>query len=152
MKKLLIYALLLGVVLLLPMQGTDVGKLLPVELVCVYTEADTVKIVTELGEMGTGATVAEAIDNLKATTAGVVFLDTADYVLIDEASKGKLESIKQHLKPSARICILSADADLKAAAQFLSVHKPQLRLKDSTEDSKMEILTSENGRFMLKKD
>lgn len=152
MKKILIYVLLLSVVLLLPMQGTDVGKLHPVELVYVYKEAETVKIITDTGDMGEGATAKKAIDDLKATTAGIVFLDTADYLLINENSKEVIEKIKPKLKPSVRVCVLHIDADLTEAAEFLSVHKPQLRLKDTGENSDMEILTIENGRFVLKKD
>ena len=36
MRKIILYCLLLGAAILLPVQGTDVGKLLPVELIGVY--------------------------------------------------------------------------------------------------------------------
>lgn len=152
MKKILIYMSLLGAVLLLPMQGTDVGKLQPVELVYIYREAETVKVETDLGEMGTGTTVGEAIENLKATTSGIVFLDTADYALIDETAKEEIEDLKVYLKPSTRVCMLQKEADLKKAAEYLQVHKPKLYLQDANSDSKMEILANENERFELKKD
>ena len=144
--------LLLGAVLLLPVQGTDVGKLVPVELVYVHTEGELIKIATDQGETGAGATVADAIDNLKETTAGIVFLDTADYVLIDEAAKEELVVLKSHLKPTARVCVLNEDLDLKQVSEFLRVHKPRLKLGDSDQDSNLETLSSENGRFILNKD
>ena len=41
MKKIILYSLLLGAALLLPVQGVDVGKLLPVELISFSREGDT---------------------------------------------------------------------------------------------------------------
>ena len=76
MKKIIVYLLLLAAVLLLPVQGTDVGKLLPVEVLQIYKEEDSVVLTTDVGASGVGATVDAAIENLKATAAGIIFLDT----------------------------------------------------------------------------
>ena len=152
MKRILIYALLLGSVLLLTVKGTDVGELVPVELVYVYKEGQLVKIVTDQGEMGAGVTVGQAMENLKETTPGIVFLDTADFLLIDQNARDEINAIKPHLKPTTRVCVLDAEVDLKQAAGYLRIHKPALKLGRVEMKSRLEILRVEAGRFILNKD
>ena len=151
MKKIIIYGLM-AVLLLLPVEGTDVGKLLPVELIYISVDGKTVTIATDVGQMGSGETVAAAIANLKATAPGIIFLDTSDYVLMTETAKENIEDVKAVLKPSMRVCVLRTDTDLKEAARFLAIHQPGLKLADAKKDSNMDVLTGEGGRFVLKKD
>lgn len=150
MKRIVIYALLMVTALVLPIQGVDVGKLLPVELVQIYKEEDTVVITTDVGAAGTGLTVKSAVENLKATTSGIIFLDTADYLLIDETAQEEALELAKYLKPFVRVCDAAIDVDLRDAAMFLGVHKPKARLKDQQGQYKTEILTIENGRMILK--
>ena len=97
MKKILLYILLLGAALIIPVEGTDVGKLLPVELVQLDKMGDTVVISTDAGATGTGETVKAAIRDMEKTAAGIVFLDTADYLLVTESAMEEVESITEHL-------------------------------------------------------
>lgn len=150
MKKIIIYSLLLGATFLSPLQGEDVGKLLPVELIQIYKEADSVVIATDDGAGGTGATVRDAIGNLKATTAGVIFLDTADYLLVDETAAEEVTVLTEYLKPSVRVCASVGEIDLKEAAAFLKVHRPQIKLSAYDGGQNTEVLTVENGRLILK--
>ena len=69
MKKTLLYILLLTTAVAIPQQGTDVGKLLPVEVVRLDKAGDLVLVSTDVGAGGVGATVKDAIENMKATTA-----------------------------------------------------------------------------------
>ena len=50
MKRVVIYILALAAALLVPLRGTDVGKLQPVGLVQLYKEGETVVIVTDTGD------------------------------------------------------------------------------------------------------
>ncbi|MBR4291462.1 MAG: hypothetical protein IKT52_12620 [Oscillospiraceae bacterium] len=150
MKKIVLYVLLLGATLLFPVQGEDVGKLLPVEVVQIYKEEDRVVIATDVGASGTGATVKEAIENLKATSAGIIFLDTADYLLFDESAKEEIGQLETYLKRSVRVSASDGEIDLHEAAAFLAVHQPAARLKSYKEHNKTEILTKEAGRMILK--
>jgi len=150
MKKSIIYALLLIAAFVLPIQGVDVGKLLPVELVQIYREENAVVIATDAGESGVGASVEDAIENLKSTTTGIIFLDTADFLLIDETAQEEAPELAKHLKQSVRVCYSDTDIDLKAAAEFLSIHKPKVRLGDQQHSDEAQILTKENGRILLK--
>lgn len=150
MKKSIIYVLLLGALFLFPLQGEDVGKLLPVELVYLHREGDVVVITTDTEAAGAGKTVNAALDNLKATTAGIVFLDTADYLLVDENAVSDVDALKNHLKSSVRVCKSVPDVDLKEAAVYLAVHKPQMKLKEYSANVGIQQLIIENDRMELK--
>lgn len=150
MKKILLYILLLGAALILPVEGTDVGKLLPVELVQLDKMGDTVVISTDAGATGTGETVKAAIRDMEKTAAGIVFLDTADYLLVTESAMEEVESIKEHLKPSVRVCIQHVEMNLKDAAAYLSVHRPEHRLRSCQDPQSLQILTEESGKVILK--
>ena len=150
MRKIILYCMLLGAALLLPIQGNDVGKLLPVELVQLYREGDTFVITTDAGAEGTGRTIREAIGNMKETTPGIVFLDTADFLLIRDINNEETELLKEYLKGSVRFCSQEGEIDPKEACALLRVHKPKLRLKDRTPGTEAEVLKEENGRMMLK--
>lgn len=150
MKEILLYILLLGAALILPVEGTDVGKLLPVELVQLDKMGDTVVISTDAGATGTGETVKAAIRDMEKTAAGIVFLDTADYLLVTESAMEEVESIKEHLKPSVRVCIQHVEMNLKDAAAYLSVHKPEHQLRSCQDPQSLQILTEESGKVILK--
>ena len=150
MKKILLYILLLGAALILPVKGTDVGKLLPVELVQLDKMGDTVVISTDAGATGTGETVKAAIRDMEETAAGIVFLDTADYLLVTESAMEEVESIKEHLKPSVRVCIQHVEMNLKDAAAYLSVHRPEHQLRSCQDPRSLQMLTEEGGKVILK--
>ena len=150
MKKLIWYALLLGASFLAPLQGTDVGELLPVELIQIYKEGGSVVIATDAGAAGTGTTVEEAVADMREAAVGIVFLDTADNLLIKDLSNEEVAHLKEYLKPGIRICHQQGEIKPEDASVFLRVHKPSCRLKDWEEGKMAEILVEENGSLHLK--
>ena len=150
MRKILLYILLLTAVVVIPQQGTDVGKLLPVEVVWLGKAGDMVLVSTDVGAGGIGPTVKDAIENMKETTAGEIFLDTADFLLVTERGQEELASIKELLKTSVRVCVANSEMDLKDAASYLAVHKPSLQLRQCATKKTLPILTEENGKIILK--
>ena len=146
----MLYILLLSALFLYPVQGEDVGKLIPVELVHLSRDGDQIIIATDTEAAGSGQTVDAALENLKATAAGIVFLDTADYLLIDESAASEVVALKKHLKASVRVCELAGDLELKEAAVYLAVHGPETKLREYREDADIEKLTVVNGRILLK--
>jgi len=150
MKKIVIYTILLAAALLIPVKGTDVGKLVPVEVIQIYKEGDVGGIATDLGESGVGTSVKEAVENLKATTSGIIFMDTADFLLIDVNAKEEAIVLKDYLKPSVRVCFLDGEIDLEKTAAFLNVHRPATKLENYGQEELKDILTTENERMILK--
>lgn len=151
MKRITIYIVVLAATLLIPMRGMDIGKLRPVGLIQLYKEEGHVFIVTDTGDSGRGRTVNEAFVNLEETTTGVIFLDTADYLLISEAAKEVLSELRQYAKPNILICIAEKEVDPIQAAEYLTVHRPKTEIRDENAVLTAETLVNDNGKLVLKK-
>lgn len=152
MKRIVFYIMILAVMLLIPEQGMDIGKLLPVELIYVYTEDGQVIIETDTRNLGQGQTLQEAFQNLEDTTAGVIYLDTADYLLISEDAQPLIKQLQEYVKPEVWVCCCNERAELSEAAAFLAVHKPESKLKDVVESGNIgQELKTEGERNILKK-
>ena len=153
MRRWIIYALSFAVVTVLgvtPFAGTDVGKLLPVETVRLSWAMEKVWLETDAGNVGVGRTVEDALTDLKETTAGALFLDTADYLLVKPGSEWLVEEICGYLRPSCGICLERGEAKLEEAAVFLAVHKPRLTLgKWRGGERNLPQLETEGGRMRL---
>lgn len=149
MKRLLFYIAVLGAALLVPLRGTDVGKLQPVGLVQLYKEENMVFVVTDTGDSGCGSTVDEAFKNLEDTTSGVVFLDTADFLLVSKNAIREIGELERYLKKSVRVCFAEADIDTTEAAEYLNVHRPSVQLREGSGILNAQTLRKENGRLIM---
>lgn len=150
MKLLYIYIALCLLLLTLP-GGQDVGGLAPAELVYVQKTGGGVKVGTDMGNLGAGKDLASAFEDLKNTTPGEVFLDTADYLLVSENSIGLLPELRTWLGQGCRVCVAVDVTDLTGAAYYLNAHPPGTRLGSVAEENMaLPILTECRGRFCLK--
>lgn len=114
----------------MPFAGTDVAKLQPVEVIRVGVEDGLIRVETDTGGSGSGVDLAEAFADLKASAAGTVFLETADYLLVSHDAQSLLESLGAYLRPACGICLESGVADLEMVADFLSTHEPGMTLQE----------------------
>ena len=146
----LLYLIVLGAALIVPLEKNNVGQLQPMEVLYVCRIGDMVILKTDTDDLGLGKTVAEAVRDLHETTPGIVYLDTADFLIVNENAKQNIGELELYLKPSVGVCITEADIDLASTAQYLSAHKPKVKLKDRNEHQKAQIITVENGRINLK--
>lgn len=135
--------------LLAPSQDTDIASLQPVELLYVYIEEGWVTVETDTGDLGAGEDLEGAMEDLKATASGEIFLETAQYLLITEPAEGYLPELKQILRPAAQILRAEGEPDLEGAAKYLSVHKSGLALKDWQVGVELPKLTIKEGRYYL---
>ncbi len=146
-----IAALILTAVLgWMPFEGSDVAKLEPVEVVWVQQVADSVRVKTDTDNMGTGKNLSAAFQNLKDSTPGRVFLETADYVLINQEAASILPELAQYLRPASGVCILESNAELDEIAQFLNAHSPKVSLLDCQKGNiQLQRLIVQEGRMQL---
>lgn len=147
--KYLLYICILLAAVLVPDKGTDVGKLIPVEVVMISEDRGSITLRTDTGDSGTGDTLDAAISDLKAGAAGVIYLDTAEYLLLEEGLENQLNTIGGHLKGEVHLCHASEGISLEAVADFLSVHKPEVTLKTVSNYRSIPIIWEENGRYRL---
>ena len=113
----------------MPFSGSDVAILQPVELIRVDRIDDIVTVQTDTGDMGKGESAQYAFIDLKKTTAGEVFLDTADFLLLGTDAMPLLQELTQILRPACRVCIVQGEVDLKAAAESLRTRQENVTLQ-----------------------
>lgn len=151
MKRLALYVLILALVWLVPVQSTDVAKLQPVEVIAIYQTEDTVYLLTDTGDYGVGKDALTALANMKQTSLGVIYLDTAEYLLIGEGAHSATEQLRQELKPFVMLCEVAGKVDLVQVAKYLDVHGKLPHLRNWHGKKTLPILAAQNGRMTLQK-
>ena len=130
--------------------GTDVAELRPVEVVSVSYNDGTIAIRTDTGDYGMGADLKEAVINLQNTTPAEVFLDTAEYLLIDKDCEPMVQAMVEYLRPSCGVCVLEGDVEMEMVAQYLRNHKPINTLcKYRAGEKRLQTLRVTKGRMEL---
>ena len=128
--RVIIYIVILALMLLAPVERLDVAKLEPVQTVAIYMESDTVVLETDTESTGRGADVRQAYQDLEENTPGVIYLDTAEYLLVSEDAAAHVDALRQYLKPSVMVSLWDGEGSIKDAAKYLSVHYDLPELKD----------------------
>lgn len=147
--KLLLYIVILIAVLLVPVRGTDVGKLIPVEVIAVSESDGVIRLETNTGNWGEGETLDAAFRNMEETASGIIYLDTAEYALIGEEVDP--QTLCGYLKDSVRVCTAEAGIPLDGIADYLSAHRPGVRLRHAEDSGNLPSITEENGRYQTEK-
>lgn len=125
-----LYIIILLMLFVAPLERLDVAKLLPVQAVAVYTEGDAVVLETDTENKGKGVSIADALADLKENTPAVVYLDTAEFLMVSESAVSEMEEIKNYLKPSVKVCVCDAAGKVKDTAKYLDIHRKLPKLKD----------------------
>lgn len=128
--RVLLYICILALLPLAPVERLDVAKLEPVQTVAVRLEEEGVVILTDTKNRGEGKTVQEAVEDLESNTPGVIYLDTAQYLLLTESAMECFADIKQYMKGSVRVSFWDGKGNVETASQFLENRGDLPRLKD----------------------
>ena len=130
--------------------GTDVGKMNPVEAMCLVKIEGEYHLITDTWNLGTGETIATAITSLIESSSAEIFLDTAEYLLVTRECETDIGVMGEYLRPSCRVCILDGEPDMEAVAVYLSVHKPKVTLASYVSDKEnLPVLRIREGRMVL---
>ena len=122
------------------------GDLIPVEVVGLVEEDGRVLIRTDTGDHGSGRTMEEAVKDLKARAPGTIYLETADYLIL--WGDPDPEQLLRYLRPSAEICLGTADP--KQAAAFMQAHRPEHTIHELRAGNReIPELREEEGGFCL---
>ncbi len=132
--------------------GTDVATLEPVKLLYVDSKNGAYYVTTDTGQTGRGTTVATAIADLKATSTGKVFLDTAEHLLVSRSARESLGRFSTYLRPDCSVTISVGTPDAEKASSFLDAHKPDFTLNDlRAGDDDIPVLYCGKGEMRLEK-
>lgn len=133
-----------------PSAGKDIGKLQPVQAVCVSCSEGMVLVQTDTGDWGEGETLPGAVERMKETAAGEVFLETADYLLLSPDCADLLPAMMEYLRPSCSVCLMEGDPDMEKVGSFMQIHAPQVTLmRYRAGDRKLQTLVTQDGRMCL---
>ena len=149
MKRWVLYIAAVALLSTTSFRGTDIAKLAPVEVVWLAEEDGQVLLMTDTEDTGKGADVREALTDMKAAALGTVFLDTADYLIVETGAEKFLEQIAEVLRPSCMVCRAKQVPDLKKAAEFLSIHEPNVTLRQWQNDGRELPLLKEEKRSFV---
>ena len=149
MKRIVIYIAVLALLTLAPVEGAELGKMRPVEVVLVYQQEGEAVIATDTEDVGRGADALSALENLKATTPGTIYLDTAEFLLIGEDGETVAEQLRPHLKKNVKVCRAEQSVKIEEIAAFLSAHDKLPRLKDWKMGDNLPRLQVVDRRFLL---
>lgn len=147
LKRWIIY---LVVVLLLStsFRGTDIAKLAPVEVVWLSESEGEVYLETDTGVSGKGDSVQGAYNNMKASAPGMIFLETADYLILQNGDEHLIAKTYDLLRPTCKVCSAQRIPDMESVASFLSAHKPDLVLRQyRVQQEALPALEEKDGRF-----
>ena len=151
MNRLWIYGLLLIGAMVIPSERCDLGTLHPVETVSLYIEDEVIVIETDTGALGKGGTMEDAFADMKETTAGIIYLDTADYLLVRGEAEKLIPQLRKFLKGSVRICRTRESIKVDEVAAYLQIHVPEVKLSGWRSDMKLPELRYLDNRMYLEK-
>ena len=124
----ILYGVIIVLALIAPVAPLDVAKLQPVEAVAVRMENGRVILETDTEDRGEGATAAEALADMKNNATSVIYLDTAEYLMVEEGAEACVEELRPLLNDSVYV-----GADLgwavKDQLQYYEVHGNLPKLK-----------------------
>ena len=142
MKRILLYIGIIASVFAVPVKPMNIGKMIPVRVVSLCKENEWLVIQTDTGNKGIGGNTQKALQNLKDTASGGIYLDTAEYLILGEGTEKDAEELRGVLKPSVRLCETAKTIDLAEAVKFLDAHGKLPRLKEWKEDTQLPVLST----------
>ena len=110
---------------LLPFAGTDIAKLHPVEVLIVSRSEDGLLLQTDSGMLGTGKNVEEALQTLRLSSEGNIFLDTANYLLISPDCTEEIVTLWNYVRPACQVYHFKGEGKYEKIGKYLESHPSQ---------------------------
>ena len=139
MKRIIIYCVILAGVLLLPAERMDIRDLEPIQAVFMYREDGNVVLQTDTEDEGRGENVLKALEDMKRKSSGIVYLDTAQFLLVSENAQEYISQIRPYLKGKVRVSLWDG-GDLREAAKYMQAHKSGVKLNKWSDAVKLPKL------------
>ncbi len=127
--KIALYCIIIALVIMAPVTKQDIGDLEPIQAVWLYTQDGDVVLQTDTGDYGAGTTVETAVKDMKENSEGIVYLDTAQFLLVSEQATDRLEDIVAYLKNTVKICLWNGN-QVSSAARYMQAHNVGCKVKE----------------------
>jgi len=131
--------------------GAEMNRLEPVETILLTQQKDgSICVETDTGAKGIGMNPQKAVENLHSASPKVIFLDTAQYLLVDSKTKAMIPQMYPYLRPATRVCQVRGEIDISQVTEYLKTHTPEIRLLDLQAGcGEMQTLYYKEGRGQL---
>lgn len=139
MKRIIIYCVILAGVLFLPAEHMDIRDLEPIQAVFLYREAENVVLKTDTEDVGRGETVQQALEDMKTKSSGIVYLDTAQFLLVSKNAQEHIAQIAPYLKGKVKVSQWEG-GELQEAARYMQAHKIGVKIRDWSDGVKLPKL------------
>ena len=143
MKRIILYGIILIGVFLIPVKPIDISDLEPIEVVYLSKKEEKVTLQTDTKDIGSGQSVQEALEDMKNKSSGIVYLDTAEYLLVSEDSVDQIPDMKPYLHHSVRVGIWEGEGDISEASRYMRAHKIGCKIKNWSPSVKLPKLPRE---------
>ena len=140
MKRMILYGLILAAALLVPVKRLDVAVLEPVQTVWLSKVPGGYRLETDTEDVGIGKTVPQALQDLEENCTGVIYLDTAQNLLVAEDAQDAIAVLGQYLKRSVRVCQWDGEGTLTEAGQYMNARNLGIRLHQWAEGTELKKL------------
>ena len=129
MKKWLYPAAFLAVALLarMPHPAVDVARLAPVRSIYIDIDGETLTIETDDHITGSGLDLQEAYQDLTANADREIFLDTAEFLILDPDIP-ITEEFYDLIRPTTKVVYAVEPPDLDTISDYLAIHPPRMTL------------------------
>lgn len=135
---------------LLPSEGTELGQLRPAAVLVVREETPEIVLETDTGDSGRGETLALALEDLRQTTPGHLFLDTVEDLIVSGETQILLPELQKILRPAVRVC-KAEQVNLETVWDYLHTHPPTAVLSELDSKVRLQELTWKEERYNLEK-
>lgn len=142
--RMILYIIILALLFLAPVEKLDVAKLEPVQTVALFKDETGIVLKTDTDNQGSGATVDSAHEDLEGRTPGVIYLDTAEYLLVTEDAVEYVDALRKYLHPSVEVSLWDGKGSVKDAAKYLDVKNDLPKLQQWQTPSK-KVEKNENN-------
>lgn len=131
-----------------PFCGTDIARLSPVEMVWLSSQGGEVYLQTDAGDLGQGENVQAALEQMHRTSPGTIFLETADYLIVQQGKEYLIEQVYGIFRPSCLVFAAPQIPEGEDLSDFLKSHERGIPLRQlRNEQRQLPLLTEHEGRF-----
>ena len=119
----IIYICILVVLFFVPLDRVNISDLLPIEAVSIDVVNDNIIVETDLGNVGVGRTVSDAVKNLKDNTPAIVYLDTVKYLVVSTDANMYAEEFKQWIRSGVDVYVGDITGSVEDVLAYLKAHR-----------------------------
>lgn len=135
---------------MLPGQGTEIGELKPAALLSVRRQGSTTIVETDTRDQGAGEDITAALADLRRSTAGHIYLDTTEILILTADTLDTLPQLARLLRPATQVCLAGTAIDPEEAFSYLRIHKPRTAILDIRHHrGTLQSLRQKEGRYYL---